>query len=110
MRAGACPYAMEPETKSEKNLFSPNNLTKTSPLREKAQCTHFDECNGCHYLHTSSAQEIEYKKNLFEIKNDTNKQQIQSKTEKWIKKNPNCKAIINSATGIIFQMAMGKAV
>ncbi len=37
------------------------NLTKKSPLRTEPTCPHFNQCNGCDYLHTSYTNEIEFK-------------------------------------------------
>lgn len=37
-------------------------VTKPSPLREKSPCPHFWQCSGCHYLHTSYENELQFKK------------------------------------------------
>jgi 23S rRNA (uracil1939-C5)-methyltransferase len=38
------------------------NLETTSPKRITPDCPHFNECNGCHFLHTDYKTELEYKK------------------------------------------------
>lgn len=38
------------------------SLTKSSPQRITPECPHFEECNGCHYLHTDYTSELEFKK------------------------------------------------
>ncbi len=37
-------------------------VTKPSAIREKSACPHFWQCSGCHYLHTSYENEIQFKK------------------------------------------------
>lgn len=37
-------------------------LEKTSSKRVPAECVHYEECNGCHYLHTDYDSELEFKK------------------------------------------------
>lgn len=43
-------------------LTTPQNLTQISPNRIDPLCPHFNECFGCHYLHTSYQNELNYKK------------------------------------------------
>lgn len=38
-------------------------LSEVSPLRQKPECSVYDDCPGCHYLHTNYQNEIEFKKN-----------------------------------------------
>lgn len=38
------------------------SIDQTSEKREQADCPHFHECQGCHYLHTSYSEELELKK------------------------------------------------
>lgn len=38
------------------------NRSSSSDEREEPKCPHFQQCPGCHYLHTSYAKELEYKK------------------------------------------------
>lgn len=42
-------------------LDSPSQLDKTSPNRQLSTCEHFDQCGGCHYLHTNYDCEIQFK-------------------------------------------------
>ncbi len=37
------------------------SLSKQSDKREKPLCSHFSECQGCHFLHTDYESEINYK-------------------------------------------------
>lgn len=37
-------------------------VTKPSAIREKSPCSHFWQCSGCHYLHTSYENELHFKK------------------------------------------------
>lgn len=38
------------------------NVSQVSKEREESECPHFYQCPGCHYLHTSYAKELEYKR------------------------------------------------
>ena len=51
-------------------LVSPEKLTNPSPLRKSSQCEHFNECNGCHYLHTDYEQEVKFKSNSLQRRID----------------------------------------
>ncbi len=42
------------------------DLQKASPLRQTPDCPHFQQCSGCHFLHTNYLYEIECKKKSFE--------------------------------------------
>ncbi len=42
-------------------LDSPQDLQNSSPMRIPAECPHFDQCPGCHYLHTSYPMELQFK-------------------------------------------------
>ncbi len=44
-------------------LVSTNNLSIKSPLRKNPDCRHFENCFGCHYLHTDYHNELHFKKN-----------------------------------------------
>ena len=35
-------------------------LTSTSDQRITPVCPHFEECNGCHYLHTNYPEELKF--------------------------------------------------
>ncbi len=37
-------------------------VTQPSSIREKSPCPHFWQCSGCHYLHTSYENELNFKK------------------------------------------------
>jgi len=41
----------------------PISFTKKSDQRIEPECPHFNECNGCHYLHTNYEFEIQFKQN-----------------------------------------------
>lgn len=41
-------------------------VTKPSAIREKSLCAHFWQCSGCHYLHTSYENEMEFKKDTLQ--------------------------------------------
>ena len=43
------------------NFATCTKLETKSPDRTISECEFFDECNGCHYLHTSYEKEIEFK-------------------------------------------------
>lgn len=49
--------------KSKKNINFAilDSIESASPDRETSKCPHYDECNGCHYLHTNYDNEIEFK-------------------------------------------------
>lgn len=42
------------------------SLTKESPLRISSECSNFDSCTGCQYLHTEYTSEINLKKSYLE--------------------------------------------
>lgn len=42
------------------------DLATTSSQRIAAECPHFNECPGCHYLHTSYENELQYKQQALE--------------------------------------------
>ncbi|MBI2522176.1 MAG: class I SAM-dependent RNA methyltransferase [Bdellovibrio sp.] len=42
-------------------LTSSTDLQKCSPSRIPSECPHFDQCPGCHYLHTSYQMELQFK-------------------------------------------------
>ena len=46
-------------------LNSPEHLTQVSKERIKSSCEHFNECNGCHFLHCSYENEIKFKAESF---------------------------------------------
>jgi 23S rRNA (uracil1939-C5)-methyltransferase len=41
-------------------------ITEKSPQRIEAQCPHYQDCGGCHFLHTSYENEIEFKTATFQ--------------------------------------------
>ncbi len=43
-------------------INSLDDLTRVSNLRKEASCSHYSQCSGCHYLHTSYENEINFKK------------------------------------------------
>lgn len=49
--------------KSKKNInfATVQSIDVNSQSRETAACVHYNECNGCHYLHTDYASEIKFK-------------------------------------------------
>ncbi|MDH4467528.1 MAG: hypothetical protein QE271_05670 [Bacteriovoracaceae bacterium] len=47
------------------NFSWPQKIIKKSERRISPNCQHFDTCNGCHFLHTDYASELEFKKNSF---------------------------------------------
>ncbi len=49
--------------KTKKNINFANliDIETKSEDRETSNCPHYDECNGCHFLHTSYKQEIVFK-------------------------------------------------
>ncbi|MEK6624793.1 MAG: hypothetical protein AABY86_07485, partial [Bdellovibrionota bacterium] len=40
------------------HLASPSDLDTPSPSRIHPACPHFDQCPGCHYLHTTYPMEL----------------------------------------------------
>lgn len=44
------------------HFYKLEELLTTSPLRQKPECSHFSECGGCDYLHTSYDEELKNKK------------------------------------------------
>jgi len=55
-------------TKSKKNIHFCRlvKIDNPSPKRILPLCPHFSECSGCHFLHTSYEQELEFKEKSFE--------------------------------------------
>lgn len=53
--------------KSKKSIqfASLTELTKKSQLRTDSKCPYYSECGGCHFLHTSYENEIEFKKKAY---------------------------------------------
>ncbi|WP_412471979.1 class I SAM-dependent RNA methyltransferase [Halobacteriovorax sp. RT-1-4] len=53
--------------KSKKSIqfASLTELTKKSQLRTDSECPYYSECGGCHFLHTSYENEIEFKKKAY---------------------------------------------
>ncbi|MDP7319521.1 MAG: hypothetical protein QF441_02885 [Bacteriovoracaceae bacterium] len=47
------------------NFGQLQSLETHSPLRQESPCPHFLQCNGCHFLHTSYSQEIDFKITAF---------------------------------------------
>ena len=39
-------------------------VTSTAKEREKARCTHFQKCGGCHYQHIPAAEQVRLKKEI----------------------------------------------
>lgn len=53
------------KTKKGVNLGRLLELTKSSELRSKPECEHFDKCPGCHFQHMDYKTELEFKTNTF---------------------------------------------
>lgn len=54
------------QEKGKKVQFAePEEIIESSPLRENPACPHFNECQGCSFLHTSYEQEINFKKEAY---------------------------------------------
>ncbi len=53
--------------KSKKNIqfAKMTELTKKSDQRTTSDCPHYDECGGCHFLHTSYENELSFKKQSY---------------------------------------------
>ncbi|MEH0860496.1 class I SAM-dependent RNA methyltransferase [Halobacteriovorax sp. DPLXC-1] len=53
--------------KAKKNIqFAKlKHIDKASPIREESKCPYFNECGGCHFLHTSYDDELEFKRQAF---------------------------------------------
>src|SRR5690606_38730000 len=54
-------------TKSSKgvNFASLQKITESSPLRQAPECPHYQDCAGCHYLHTDYLSEQEFKRKSY---------------------------------------------
>lgn len=48
-------------------LTDPDQLDIKSEFRKDSPCQHYNDCHGCHFLHTSYNKEIEYKMNSFKF-------------------------------------------
>ncbi len=46
-------------------LQDPQHLQKRAPNRVEPDCPHYQQCPGCHYLHTDYASEQDYKQQSF---------------------------------------------
>jgi 23S rRNA (uracil1939-C5)-methyltransferase len=42
-------------------INSSEDLDQVSDIRTQAACPHYDQCSGCHYLHTSYENELKFK-------------------------------------------------
>jgi len=47
-------------------LDNPSKLSKISPLRIAAACSHYGQCGGCHYQHTDYENELKFKQKSLE--------------------------------------------
>lgn len=51
------------KTKKKVAFAKVTKLTTSSPIRQKAECSVYNDCPGCHYLHTDYQSEVLFKKN-----------------------------------------------
>ncbi|MBV9888433.1 MAG: 23S rRNA (uracil(1939)-C(5))-methyltransferase RlmD [Acidobacteria bacterium] len=53
------------KTKRNKLIWGKlDEVTKPSPLRQKAKCPHFQTCGGCHYQHIPTSNQVEFKESI----------------------------------------------
>jgi 23S rRNA (uracil1939-C5)-methyltransferase len=53
------------KTKRNKLIWGKTEeITKPSPIRQKAHCPHFGTCGGCHYQHIPTPNQVEFKESI----------------------------------------------
>jgi 23S rRNA (uracil1939-C5)-methyltransferase len=53
------------KTKRNKLIWGKTEeITKPSPMRQKAHCPHFGTCGGCHYQHIPTPNQVEFKESI----------------------------------------------
>ena len=70
------------------HLASPSDLDTPSPSRLHPACPHFDQCPGCHYLHTTYPMELQFKqeslyRELQKLKIQTHTPEIHASCERF---------------------------
>ena len=70
------------------HLASPSDLDTPSPSRIHPVCPHFDQCPGCHYLHTTYPMELQFKqealcRELQKLKIQTHTPEIHASCERF---------------------------